>query len=159
MSIRCFALTGQSLILALLLGMSLNAFAQTTVEDAWVRATVAQQPSTGAFMRITSTTDSKLIGVQSPVAGIAQIHQSSMVNDVMSMKEVSEVSLPAGKAVQIEPEGYHIMLINLVGQVKEGDQVPLTLTVENAKGEKEIIQVNATARALNAPEHGGMHMH
>lgn len=159
MSTRFFAEIGQSSLLALLLGFSLNASAETTVDDAWVRATVAQQASTGAFMRITSTTDSKLVGVQSPVAKIVQIHQSSMVNDVMSMKEVAEVPLPAGKTVQIEPEGYHIMLINLVGQVKEGDQVPLTLTVENADGQKETIQVNATARALNAPEHGGMHMH
>jgi copper(I)-binding protein len=159
MSTRFFSLISQSSVLALLLGLSLNASAQTTVEDAWVRATVAQQASTGAFMRITSTTDSKLIGVQSSVAKIVQIHQSSMANDVMSMKEVADVPLPAGKPVQIEPEGYHIMLINLVGQVKEGDQVPLTLTVENADGEKETIQVNAMARALNAPEHGGMHMH
>jgi copper(I)-binding protein len=159
MSTRLIASIGQSSVLALLLGFSLKASAETTVEDAWVRATVAQQASTGAFMRITSTTDSKLVGVQSPVAKIVQIHQSSMVNDVMSMKEVAEVPLPAGKPVQIEPEGYHIMLINLTGQVKEGDQVPLTLTVENADGEKETIQMNATARALNAPEHGGMHMH
>jgi copper(I)-binding protein len=159
MSTRFFSLIAQSSVFALLLGLSLNASAQTTVEDAWVRATVAQQASTGAFMHITSTTDSKLIGVQSPVAGIVQIHQSSMVNDVMSMKQVAEVALPAGKTVQIEPEGYHIMLINLVGQVKEGDQVPLTLTVENADGKKETIQVNATARAMNASEHGGMHMH
>lgn len=159
MSTRFSALIGQPFVWALLFGFSVNASAQTTVEDAWVRATVAQQASTGAFMRITSTTDSKLLSVQSPVAAIVQIHQSSMVNDVMSMKEVAEVSLPAGKTVQIEPEGYHVMLINLVAQVKEGDQVPLTLTVENAKGEKETIQVNATARALNAPEHGGMHMH
>jgi copper(I)-binding protein len=159
MSTRFFSLIAQSSVFALLLGLSLNASAQTTVEDAWVRATVAQQASTGAFMHITSSTDSKLVGVQSPVAGIVQIHQSSMVNDVMSMKQVAEVALAAGKTVQIEPEGYHIMLINLVGQVKEGDQVPLTLTVENADGKKETIQVNATARAMNASEHGGMHMH
>jgi copper(I)-binding protein len=159
MSTRLFTLIGQPVVLALCLGFSLHAAAQTTVEDAWVRATVAQQASTGAFMRITSTTDSRLVDVQSPAAAIVQIHQSSMVNDVMSMKHVAEVALPAGKPVQIEPDGYHVMLINLVGQVKEGDQVPLTLIVENAKGDKETIQVNATARALNAPEQGGMHMH
>lgn len=159
MSTRIFKSIAQSFAVVALLGLSLHASAQTTVEDAWVRATVAQQASTGAFMRITSTTDSKLVGVQSPVAGIVQIHRSSMVNDVMSMKQVNEVELPAGKAVVIDPDGFHIMLINLVGQVKEGDQVPLTLTVENARGEKEIVQVNAIAKAMNAPEQGGMHMH
>ncbi|MEQ7919383.1 copper chaperone PCu(A)C [Xanthomonas sp. WHRI 1810A] len=159
MRTRLFTSFGQPLALALLLGFSLNASAQTTVDDAWVRATVPQQPSTGAFMRLTASTDSKLVGVQSPVAGIVQIHQSSMVNDVMSMKPVAEVALPAGKTVAIDPEGYHIMLINLTGPIKEGDAVPLTLIVEDDKGEKETIEVTATARALNAPEHGGMHMH
>jgi copper(I)-binding protein len=159
MRTRVVTSIGQPLALALLLGLSLHASAQTTVEDAWVRATVPQQPSTGAFMRLTASTDSKLVGVQSPVAGIVQLHQSSMVDDVMSMKAVSEVALPAGKTVAIDPEGYHIMLINLTGQIKEGDTVPLTLIVEDAKGEKETIEVKATARALNAPEHGGMHMH
>ena len=145
-----------------LLGMSLHVSAQTVVEDAWVRATVAGQPSSGAFMHITSTTDSKLIEVKSPVAGTVQIHQSTMENDVMSMKAVASVALPAGKTVNIDPEGYHVMLMDLVGQIKDGQDVPLTLVVENAKGEKESIEVTAKARALNSMpmhhhDHGAMH--
>src|SRR5690606_4108861 len=116
MSTRLFTSIAQPFVLAALLGLSLNASAQTTVDDAWVRATVAQQASTGAFMRITASTDSKLVGVKSSVANIVQIHQSSMVNDVMSMKEVAEVALPAGKTVPIDADGYHVMLINLIGQ-------------------------------------------
>lgn len=159
MSTSLFKLLVQPCALVALMGVSVQSWAQTTVEEPWVRATVAQQASTGAFMRITSSTDSKLVAVKSPVAATVQIHQSSMLNDVMSMKEVPDVALPAGEAVQIQPEGYHIMLINLKGQIKAGDQVPLTLIVENAKGEQESIQVNATARALNAPDQGGIHMH
>ncbi len=132
------------------LGMlSLQASAQTLVEDAWVRATVPGQPSTGAFMRITSTEGGKLLEAKSPVAKIVQIHESKMENDIMSMQPVPYVVLPAGSAVSIDPEGYHVMLIDLVGQVKEGDSVPLTLVVENAQGVKESVEVKATARALN----------
>ena len=147
-------------LLLSLLGMSLQVSAQTVVDDAWVRATVAGQPSTGAFMHITSSTDSKLVEVRSPVAKTVQIHESKMANDVMSMQPVSSVALPAGKSVAIEPEGYHVMLIDLVGQVKAGDQVPLTLIVEDSKGVKESIEVNAQARALNSMpmhDHGAMH--
>ena len=72
-------------LLLSLLGMSLHVSAQTVVDDAWVRATVAGQPSTGAFMHITSSTDSKLVEVRSPVAKTVQIHESKMQNDVMSM--------------------------------------------------------------------------
>ena len=146
------------LMLSLLALLSVPAFAETRVDDAWVRATVPGQPSTGAFMRITSSDDAKLLEAKSPVAKIVQIHQSKMDNDVMSMQPVAFVPLPAGKTVAIEPEGYHVMLIDLVGQVKEGDEVPLTLVVENAKGVKESIEVKARARALNSmADHGDMH--
>ncbi|MCU1742050.1 MULTISPECIES: copper chaperone PCu(A)C [unclassified Pseudomonas] len=146
------------LMLSLLALLSVPAFAETRVDDAWVRATVPGQPSTGAFMRITSSDDAKLLEAKSPVAKIVQIHQSKMDNDVMSMQPVAFVPLPAGKTVAIEPEGYHVMLIDLVGQVKEGDEVPLTLVVENAKGVKESIEVKAKARALNSmADHGDMH--
>ncbi|ARQ74773.1 transporter [Pseudomonas fragi] len=148
-------------LLLSLLGMSLHVSAQTVVDDAWVRATVAGQPSTGAFMHITSSTDSKLVEVRSPVARTVQIHESKMQNDVMSMQPVAAVVLPAGKSVAIEPEGYHVMLIDLVNQVKAGDQVPLTLIVEDSKGVKELIEVKAEARALNSMpmhhDHGAMH--
>ncbi|NWB83939.1 copper chaperone PCu(A)C [Pseudomonas gingeri] len=146
------------LMLSLLALLSVPAFAQTRVDDAWVRATVPGQPSTGAFMRITSSDNAKLLEAKSPVAKIVQIHQSKMDNDVMSMQPVEFVPLPAGKTVAIEPEGYHVMLIDLVGQVKGGDEVPLTLVVENAKGVKESIEVKARARALNSmADHGDMH--
>ena len=146
------------LMLSLLALLSVPAFAETRVDDAWVRATVPGQPSTGAFMRITSSDDAKLLEAKSPVAKIVQIHQSKMDNDVMSMQPVEFVPLPAGKTVAIEPEGYHVMLIDLVGQVKEGDEVPLTLVVENAKGVKESVEVKAKARALNSmADHGDMH--
>ncbi|MEC4167931.1 copper chaperone PCu(A)C [Pseudomonas sp. MS-1(2024)] len=148
-------------LLLSLLGLSLQVNAQTVVDDAWVRATVAGQPSTGAFMHITASSDSKLVEVQSPVAKTVQIHESKMENDVMSMQPVASVALPAGKSVAIVPEGYHVMLIDLVGQIKVGDQVPLTLIVEDSKGVKESIEVKAQARALNSMpmhhDHGSMH--
>ena len=140
-----------------LLGTALQVSAQTQVEDAWVRATVAGQQATGAFMTVTASSDSKLLSVQTPVAKIVQIHESTMKNDVMSMHPVDFVALPAGKAVTLDPHSYHVMLIDLVGQVKEGDKVPLTLTVENANGEKESIKVEAEARALNTSDHSKMH--
>lgn len=148
-------------LLLSLLGMSLHVSAQTTVDDAWVRATVAGQPSSGAFMRLTSSTDSKLVEVQSPVAKTVQIHESTLHNDVMGMQPVASVALPAGETVNIEPEGYHVMLIDLHGQIKEGDTVPLTLVIEDSKGVKESIEVKAKARALNSmPMHNhDMHDH
>lgn len=151
----------RALALFMLLGATLPAVAQTVVDDAWVRATVPHQAATGAFMKVTADSDSTLLSVESPVAKTVQIHQSQMKNDVMSMQPVTSVALPAGTAVTLEPAGYHVMLIDLVKQIKEGDAVPLTLVVKDAKGQLQRINVSAPARALNMPDHEHMsgHMH
>ncbi|EJM22424.1 hypothetical protein PMI22_01596 [Pseudomonas sp. GM21] len=140
-----------------LIGLAFQVSAQTQVHDAWVRATVVDQLSTGAFMTLQADSDSTLLSVQSPVAKTVQIHQMSMKDDVMKMGMVESVSLPAGKAVNFDPHGYHVMLIDLTTQVKEGDKVPLTLIVKNAKGEQETIEVQAEARALGTMDHSKMH--
>lgn len=145
-------------LLLALCGLSLHVSAQTRVDDAWVRATVAGQQATGAFMQITASSNSKLLEVKSPVAKIVQIHQSKMEHDVMSMQPVAFVPLPAGTPVAIEPEGYHVMLIDLLGQIKEGDKVPLTLVVEDEQGKQESIEVTAQARGLGS-SHGHDHHH
>ncbi|MGA9094759.1 MAG: copper chaperone PCu(A)C [Pseudomonas alloputida] len=143
-----------------LMGLALPALAQTTVSDAWVRASVPHQQSTGAFMVLTASSDSKLVGVASPVAKTVQVHEMTMNGDVMGMREVKAVELPAGKAVTLDPNGLHVMLMGLHNQVKEGDKVPLTLIIEDAKGAKETLDVQAQVRALNADAGGGHdHMH
>jgi copper(I)-binding protein len=126
-----------------------SANAETTVQDAWVRATVPGQPSTGAFLKITSDSDSKLVEVQSDVAKIVQIHRSSMEREVMKMEPVGFVSLPAGKTVSFDPGSYHVMLIDLVRQVKVGENVHLVMVVET-EGKKESIQIDAKARPLDS---------
>lgn len=146
----------QAAILFSLLGMAWQASAQTKIDDAWVRATVPGQQSTGAFLKITSSTDSKLVSVQSPVARTVQMHHSTMQNEVMRMDPVESVALPVGKTVVFDPDSYHVMLIGVYAQVKEGDKVPLTLTVEGVNGKKETITVEASARALNSSDSGKM---
>jgi copper(I)-binding protein len=69
---------------------------------------------------------------------------------------VDSVALPAGKAVKLDPNGYHVMLMGLTGQIKEGDQVPLTLVVKDAKGTEQTIEVEAPARGLDGMDHSHM---
>lgn len=142
-----------------LMGMALPALAETSVSDAWVRATVPQQHATGAFMVLTATTDSKLVGVASPVAKDVQVHEMTMNGEVMGMRQVKSIELPAGKAVSLDPNGYHVMLMGLHEQVKEGTQVPLTLTIEDAEGAKQTLQVQAPVRGLTADGSTGGHEH
>ncbi|TXI59902.1 MAG: copper chaperone PCu(A)C [Limnohabitans sp.] len=127
------------------------AVAQVTVKDAWVRATVAQQKATGAFMQLQSAQDAKLVAAQSPVAGVVEVHEMAMEGNVMKMRAVSSLTLPAGKAVELKPGGYHVMLMDLKGQVKDGDTVPVTLVVEGKDGKRQNIEVKAPARTMAQP--------
>ena len=140
-------------ILSLSLLVSL-AHAQVTVSEAWVRATVAQQKATGAFMQLQSAQDAKLVSAQSPVAGVTEVHEMAMDNGVMKMRAIPSLALPAGKAVELKPGGYHVMLMDLKGQIKDGDMVPVTLVVEGKDGKRQNIEVKAPARLMNKPVMG-----
>jgi len=139
------------------------ASAQTTVKDAWVRGTVEPQKATGAFMQITSAQGGRLVGVASPRAGVAEVHEMAMEGNVMKMRAIPALDLPAGKAVELKPGGYHVMLMDLKAPLKEGESVPLTLVFEGADRRQETVEVKAPVRALTtrgggAPMHGG-HKH
>ena len=133
------------------LGLAAGALAQTSVTDLWVRGTVPQQKASGAFMQITSAQGGKLVSVSSPVAGVAEVHEMAMEGTTMRMRAVPALELPAGRAVKLEPGGYHVMLMDLKATLKAGDTVPLTLVVEGKDGKRETVEVRAPVRPLGAP--------
>lgn len=73
-----------------------------------------------------------LVGVATPVAGKAELHESKMENDVMKMRGVARLAIPAGGTVRLAPGGYHVMLIALTQPLTVGQSVPITLTFEKA---------------------------
>nr|WP_297532276.1 copper chaperone PCu(A)C [uncultured Roseateles sp.] len=158
------ALARLALVPALLLTAGL-AQAQVVVANAWVRATVPQQKSTGAFLQIKSPTDVKLISVSTPSAGVAEVHEMAMDGDVMRMRPVASLAVPAGKLVELKPGGYHVMLMDLKGPLKTGDAVVLTLVFEGADKSRSTVSVQAPARTgpvadANDPHAGhGDHKH
>ncbi|MBR7801392.1 copper chaperone PCu(A)C [Undibacterium fentianense] len=145
------------LFAALSLSLSAAAFSQVAVKDPWVRATVAQQKATGAFMQLTSTQDTKIISASSPAAKSVEIHTMEMDKDVMKMRQIMTLDLPAGKAVELKPGSFHVMLIGLTAQVKEGDIVPLTLTIEGKDKKTQTIEVKAVGKAMNTTAHKMQH--
>ena len=138
------------IILAALIFAAFPVMAQVTVKDPWVRATVSAQKATGAFMQITSVQDVRLIEASSPAAGVVEVHEMVMEKDVMKMRAVKGLDLPAGKTVEHKPGGYHDMLMDLKQQMKEGDTVPVTLVVEGKDKKRSTIEVKAPVRPLTA---------
>ena len=124
------------------------AFAQVTVGDPWIRATVPAQKTAGAFMQLRSTKATRLVDVQSPVAGRAEVHQMAMEGQTMRMQKVDGIDLPAGQPVNLSSGGYHVMLFDLKQQLKEGAQVPLTLTFVGADKKRENVTVQVPVKPL-----------
>jgi copper(I)-binding protein len=135
--------------LAAALLFSLPAWAQVTVTDPWIRGTVPGQMATGAFMKLKSASNARLVEARSPVAGVVEIHEMAMENNVMKMRAIPALDLPAGRSVELKPGGYHVMLMDLKRQVKEGETVPVTLVIESG-GKRETIEVQAPVRAPTA---------
>lgn len=134
--------------------------AEVTIADPWVRATVPAQRATGAFMTLTADQPTRLISASSAAAGVTEVHEMAMDGGVMTMRRLEKgLELPAGKPVELKPGGYHIMLMDLKGQAKEGDTVPVTLTLQGADGKKQVVEVKAVVRPLATVQAPKGHMH
>lgn len=129
--------------------VSLPALAQVSVTDPWVRATVPAQKSTGAFMQLQSPTAARLVEVRTPAAGRAELHEMAMEGQVMRMRKVDAIELPAGKPVNLASGGYHVMLFDLKRQLKEGENVELTLVVQDAAGKRQEIKATLPVMPLS----------
>jgi copper(I)-binding protein len=142
----------------LLAAACLPARAQVTVQEPWVRGTVAQQRGTGMFARITSAQPARLVAASSPAAGVVEIHEMAMDGNVMRMRAIPGLDLPAGKTVELKPGGLHLMLIDLKQPLEPGKSVPVTLVVESG-GKRESIEVKVPVRTLAGQAAGGGHKH
>ena len=131
-------------------GAGAAATARVTAMQGWVRATVAGQTSTGAFMNLTAPAGLELVGVSSPVAGVAEVHEMKVENNVMKMRAIPSLALPAGKTVALKPGGFHVMLMDLKQPTVAGTTVPVTLLFKDRKGASSQLALDLPV-ALVAP--------
>lgn len=142
---------------SLLSALCLPGWAQSVeVHGAWARATVQGQKASGAFMTLIAKESTRLVGVASPVAAVAEVHEMAMDGDVMKMRAVTGLDLPAGKAVEFKPGSYHVMLMDLKLPLQKDTTIPLTLVFKNAKGVESKSEIRVPVTQM-AP--GGMGEH
>ncbi len=145
--------------LALLLAAPL-ALAQTApkVLEPWARPTVQGQAGGGGFLKIVGGAASdRLLSASAEVAASVELHTMSMDGDVMRMRQVNAIDVPAGKTVELKPGGLHIMLIGLKTPLANGSSFPLKLKFEKA-GEVVVDMKVMSRPAATADPHGG-HKH
>jgi periplasmic copper chaperone A len=130
------------------------------VTKAWARATAPGQDSASVQLTITSKKDATLIGVASGSADHGEIHTMVMEGDVMKMRAIESLPLPAKKTVSLGEDGNHLMLIGLKNPLKAGRKLPFAVTVKFADGKTAVIRVLAVIKPLQTTgDSGQMQMH
>ncbi|HSV69007.1 MAG TPA: copper chaperone PCu(A)C [Methylibium sp.] len=153
-TLRCAALA----LLAVAAGASAHDYqaGAIRIDHPWARPTVPGQPAGGGFLvlRNESAAPDRLLSARSAAVERVELHLMKMEGDVMRMRQVEAIDLPAGATVKLEPGGLHLMLIGLKAPLKAGTRVPLMLRFEKA-GEVAVEVAVEQPPAGQAPAHGG----
>ena len=142
------------------LGLTFLAHAQDAkvgsikIESAYTRATVPGQQVAGGFMKIENKgAADQLVSASSPAAGEVQLHEMAMEGNVMKMRQVKDIAVPAGGAVELKPGGLHLMFMNIKAPLAAGQTVPVKLKFAKA-GEVEV-KMPVNAMGAQGSAHGG----
>lgn len=144
----CGNLTGCSiLIIGALSPVPAVGAPDVIVANAWVRAPVPGQPVAAAYMEITSARGGTLQQIGTDAAGEVQVHSMRMEGDIMRMRQLRQLPLPAGQTTRLAPSGTHLMLLDLKRPLRPGAVVRFNLTVRDTRGQVRVIHAVAPVRA------------
>jgi len=144
---RYFALATLSLAA---LGAQAHSFKLGAIEigHPYARATAPGQPSGGGYLSLSNAgANDRLLSASAEVSKAVELHTMTMEGDVMRMRQVDAIELPAGKKVELKPGGLHIMFIGLKAPLKQGDKFPLKLKFEKAGEVTVEVNVEAASTA------------
>lgn len=127
------------------------------IDHPWSRATVPGIPNGVAYfvLQNTSDTDDRLLSASSPVAKSVELHTHIKDGDVLRMRHVDDIVIPAGQTVALEPGGLHVMLMGLHQALEKDSSFPMTLEFENAGSVTVDVQVQLLTRSRNSEGDGG----
>jgi hypothetical protein len=130
------------------------------ISQAWSRATPKGAKIAGGYLTIENkgSTPDRLVRGSGDIAGKVEVHEMAMNNGVMTMRPLDKgLVIEPGKTVKLAPGGYHLMMFDLKGSLKQGDKVPVTLEFEKAG--KVTVSLDVQGVGAQAPtDSSGGHM-
>jgi copper(I)-binding protein len=122
------------------------------------RATVPGQPTGGGYLTLDNQGKmaDRLLSASAAVSRSVELHSMAMEGDVMRMRQVDGIDLPAGQKVELKPGGLHIMFIGLNAPLKAGNKFPMTLKFEKAGEVTVQVNIESTG-AAPAAQHEHKH--
>lgn len=121
---------------------------EVTVNNAWVREAPPVSKVQAAYMEIHNNGNDSiaLVSASSPAFSHIEFHRTEMSDGIMRMLQEKVLSIPAGGKILLQPDGTHMMLFNPVQPLKEGEQVPFTLTFSNQEKMTLLLMVKKATR-------------
>jgi copper(I)-binding protein len=121
------------------------------IKAPWARASIGKNGA--AFLTVVNMgkTDDKLVGASSDIAKRVELHTHKMDGNIMRMRQVENIPIPAGGTITLKPGGHHVMFMGLGRKLTEGEEFPLTLIFEKAGR----MQVNVKIGKMGAMGAGG----
>ncbi|WP_020407244.1 copper chaperone PCu(A)C [Hahella ganghwensis] len=105
------------------------------IDHPWMRMVPVPGMNGAGYMNLVNATDKpdRLIAVKGDWAKKFEIHETRDNNGMMEMSPVPQgVLLPSGERVELQPAGYHVMIMKIERQIRPGERMPVTLVFENA---------------------------
>jgi copper(I)-binding protein len=130
------------------------------VEAPWSRETPGGAKVAGGYMKITNTGSApdRLVGGSVPFAGDFEIHEMSMTDGIMKMRELTKgLEIAPGATVELKPGSYHVMFVGLKSGLKQGQTVKGTLVFEKAGTIAIEYQVAPIGASSPGAAHGASH--
>jgi len=147
--LRTASITAALAFGALITGQA-HAAGPISIENGWSRATAAAQTVGGGFMTIVNAgkADDRLVSVTSPVAAEVQIHDMTMEEGVMRMRQLADgLAVPADARVELKPRSLHLMFLQLTAPLAAGQSFPVTFKFEKAGAVTTQFRVEAMGAA------------
>ena len=123
-------------------------------EKAWARASVGKTGAAYVTLVNRGDSDDRLVAARSEVAARLSLHTHEMEGNIMRMRPVEAIPVPAGRTVTLAPGGHHVMMIGLKGKLSEGDGFPMTLVFEKAGEVTVTVPVMKMGAMGPSPSHG-----
>jgi len=139
----------------LLLLMPATGFAETTIEEAWVRLPPPVADTAAAYMKIENHGDHdvEITGIETTIATSPEFHSMEMHDGMMNMQKMEKVIVPAHGEISFSPGGNHLMLVGLTTPLKAGSHIMMTLKTSDG----ESIMVHAEVKDMRSNKEHNKH--
>jgi copper(I)-binding protein len=124
------------------------------ITHAWSRATPSGARVAGGYLTIDNrgAAPDRLLSGTTERAKKLELHEMAISNGVMTMRPIERgLTIEPGRSVKFAPGGNHLMLVELNAPLRQGEQVPVTLTFERAGEIKALFDVQGMGAQVPAP--------